>query len=111
MAALNLRTVADRVLALLRSEDVQELGSVYGVLDEKHLQALGKAISSLTPLLLDAERKASDNGIIAEWLIQLEWYRFYAETYGKSIFFLEEPVHEKSRVCLPIRVDNDKELP
>ena len=56
-----LASIADGVLGLLRFEDVQEFGSICGIMDKQLLQGIERTISALEPLLLDAEKKASYN--------------------------------------------------
>ncbi|XP_062077220.1 putative disease resistance protein RGA3 [Humulus lupulus] len=66
----NLCVVADRILELLRSEDVREMvGSLWGTAErDDMLQRLEMAISELAPLLPDAEIQARHNEELELWL-------------------------------------------
>ncbi|XP_015889070.3 putative disease resistance protein RGA3 [Ziziphus jujuba] len=70
MAQVILFNVTDRILGLQGSACVQEVGLLWGV--KRELEKLGKTVSAIKAVLLDAEKKQNHNHQIKVWLQRLQ---------------------------------------
>ena len=69
MAALILSPVAGKIIGVLGSAAVKEIGLLWGVNDE--LDALEETISTIKAVLLDAEEKQVHSHQVRNWLERL----------------------------------------
>ncbi|EXB68165.1 Putative disease resistance protein RGA1 [Morus notabilis] len=84
MAERNLTIVADHILEHLRSED-EKIGSLRRIVLPELLQGFKGTVSTLKPLLLDAEKKSFGDEGLKHWLLRLGDLLFDADNLLEEI--------------------------